>query len=369
MSKNSRPTARLDNSLQALVADAAPQADCCEPPPPVPERIPPGGLASLRTAREPVVQAISLGKRFGGTQALVDLNLTLLEGEIFGLVGPNGAGKTTLLRILATLTRPDSGQVTICGHPLDQARAVRSRIGFMPDVLGVYDDMLVREYFEFFARACHLEEATRDYVIQETMRLVGIEALAEQGVEGLSRGMKQRLALGRAILHGPRVLLLDEPASGLDPFARLELREILRRMQRQGVSILISSHVLEDLAEMCDRVGVLSRGSMVCVQETRELIDRQGGRLLRARALGGSEDLFGFLSAFPRVEGLRWDNQSLVFRLEGGDEKDLADLLARIVSQGIALVGFSEEMPSLESAYLNVTRAAEGWEVAREEAS
>jgi ABC-2 type transport system ATP-binding protein len=169
--------------------------------------------------------------------------------------------------------------------------------------------------------------------------------------------------LGRALLHGPRVLLLDEPASGLDPLARLELREILRRMQRQGVSILISSHILEDLAEMCDRVGILSRGSMVCVQETRDLIEMRGGRFVRARALGNSEDLFDFLAGRPDIEGLRWDNQSLVFQVKGGDEAELARLVARIVGQGISLVAFSEELPSLESAYLNLTRAAEGWEV------
>jgi ABC-2 type transport system ATP-binding protein len=363
MSSSLRPTTRLDNEPEALVAGAALLEERPDSDPPSPERIPPEGATGLGSGREPVVRAVSLTKRYGGTLALKDLSLTLLGGEIFGLVGPNGAGKTTLLRILATLTRPDSGEATICGHPLDQVRAVRSRIGFMPDVLGVYDDMLVREYFEFFARACHLPEATRDYAIQETMRLVGIETLAEQGVEGLSRGMKQRLALGRALLHGPRVLLLDEPASGLDPLARLELREILRRLQRQGVSILISSHVLEDLAEMCDRVGILSRGSMVCVQETRDLIEMRGGRFVRARALGNSEDLFDFLAGRSDIEGLRWDNQSLVFQVKGGDEAELARLVARIVGQGISLVAFSEELPSLESAYLNLTRAAEGWEV------
>jgi len=364
MSSPPRPTTRLDHEPEAPVAGPVLVGERPDPDPPVLERIPSEGSVFPQPRREPVVRAVSLTKRYGGTLALADLNLTLLEGEIFGLVGPNGAGKTTLLRILATLTRPDSGEATICGHPLDRVREVRSRIGFMPDVLGVYDDMLVREYFEFFARACHLPEATRDYAIQETMRLVGIETLAEQGVEGLSRGMKQRLALGRALLHGPRVLLLDEPASGLDPLARLELREILRRMQRQGVSILISSHVLEDLAEMCDRVGVLSRGSMVCVQETRELIEVRGGRLLRARAVGNSEDLFEFLAGRPGIEGLRWDNQSLVFQMKGGDEAEIARLVALIVGQGISLVAFSEELPSLESAYLNVTRAAEGWEVA-----
>ena len=278
----------------------------------VEEHIPEGGLAALSSRERggPVVRAVGLTKRYAGTVALSDLNLTLHEGEIFGLVGPNGAGKTTLLRILATLTRPDSGEAEVCGHPLHQVREIRARIGFMSDVLGVYDDMLVREYFEFFARASDLPDATRDYAIDEAMRNVGIEHLATQAVDGLSRGMKQRLALGRALLHGPRLLLLDEPASGLDPLARLELREILRRMQRKGATVLISSHVLEDLGELCDRVGVLSRGTMVCVEETRRLVEDRGGRRLRARALGSSEGLFDLLRARPGVEGLRWDNQS-----------------------------------------------------------
>lgn len=363
MTPEPRATSRLDPPLLQDAGGAC--AESLKPGGPAspPERIPEGGLAGLHPAGEPVVRAVALSKRFGGTMALADLSLTLHGGEIFGLVGPNGAGKTTLLRILATLTRPDSGEASICGHSLDQVRQVRARIGFMPDVLGVYDDMLVREYFEFFARACDLPDATRAYAIEETMRSVGIEHLADQGVDGLSRGMKQRLALGRALLHGPRLLLLDEPASGLDPLARLELREILRRMQRKGATILISSHVLEDLAEMCDRVGVISRGTMVCVEETRRMIQERGGRRMRARAHGAGDDLQAFLAAWPGVRGLRWDDRSLLFRMEGAGEAELAGLVAGIVRQGIPLVQFSEEVPSLESAYLNVTRAGEGWEV------
>jgi ABC-2 type transport system ATP-binding protein len=312
-----------------------------------------------------VVRAVGLSKRYAGTLALNDVSLVLYEGEIFGLVGPNGAGKTTLLRILATLTPPDAGEATIAGYDLTRVREVRAVIGFMPDVLGVYDDMLVREYFEFFARACGLPAEVRDYAIEETMHTVGVDHLAHQPVEGLSRGMKQRLGLGRAILHNPRVLLLDEPASGLDPLARLELREILRRLQRKGATVLISSHVLEDLAEMCDRVGVISKGTMVCVEETRRLIADRGARRLRVRAFRSGDELYALLKAHEGVDGLRWDNDSLVFRMEGASEEDLARLLHLIVGKGIPVVSFAEETPSLESAYLNVTQAGEGWEVGR----
>jgi len=197
------------------------------------------------------------------------------------------------------------------------------------------------------------------------MQAVGIEHLAEQPVDGLSRGMKQRLCLGRSILHKPRLLLLDEPASGLDPLARLELREILRALQRQGATIVISSHVLEDLADMCDRIGVVSRGRLICVDETKNLIEEQGTRRLRVRALGKGEELFHHLKTYTQIDGVRWDNDHILFRLGGHQEQDLSDLLKELVSKGFPVVSFYEEPPSLESAYMNVTRAGEGWEVAK----
>jgi ABC-2 type transport system ATP-binding protein len=312
-------------------------------------------LASRPAALDPVVRAVGLTKRYNGVPVLNDVSLTLYAGEIFGLVGPNGAGKTTLMRILATLIRQDSGSAVVCGVDLSQPAAIRSSIGYMADVLGVYDDMLVGEYLEFFARAHRLPEATRDFAIRETMRKIGIEAWGNQPVDGLSRGMKQRLALARAILHDPKLLLLDEPASGLDPLARLELREILRRLQRQGVTVVISSHVLEDLADICDRVGVMNQGHLVLVRETAELIRSEGSKRLRVRALERQEALFTHLEATPRVAGLRWDNDSLVFAYQGASQADLAALLTDLVRAGFLLVRFAEEDSTLESAYLNVT--------------
>lgn len=322
-------------------------------------------VAAVEPTGEVVAQVTAVSKRFLGTLALNDVSLRLGAGEMFGLVGPNGAGKTTLLRILATLTTPDSGEVTVCGFTLREVKKIRGVLGFMPDVLGVYDDMLVREYLEFFARASSLPATTREYAVRETMQAVGIEHLADQPVDGLSRGMKQRLCLGRSILHKPRLLLLDEPASGLDPLARLELREILRSLQRQGTTIVISSHVLEDLADMCDRIGVVSRGRLICVDETKNLIEKQGTRRLRVRALSQGEELYQSLKGLTNVEGVRWDNDHILFHLAGNDESDLSDLLKQLVGKGFPIVSFYEEAPSLESAYLNVTRAGEGWEVAK----
>ena len=312
-----------------------------------------------------LVEVTAVSKRFLGTLALNDVSLKLREGEMFGLVGPNGAGKTTLLRILATLTPPDSGEVRICGFGLDQVKRIRGVIGFMPDVLGVYDDMLVREYLEFFARASGVPAATRSFAVADTMQAVGIEHMADQPVDGLSRGMKQRLCLGRSILHKPRLLLLDEPASGLDPLARLELREILRALQRGGCTIVISSHVLEDLADMCDRIGVVSRGRLICVEDTHDLIAEKGARRLRVRAIGHDQKLFDHLCGLPQVEGVRWDNEHILFQLGGEGEAGIAQLLGDLIRQGFQVVSFYEESPSLESAYLNVTQAGQGWEVAK----
>jgi ABC-2 type transport system ATP-binding protein len=164
------------------------------------------------------------------------------------------------------------------------------------------------------------------------------------------------------MLHGPKLLLLDEPASGLDPLARLELREILRRMQRKGTSVIISSHVLEDLADICTRVAIIRRGRLECVDETAHLIEERGARRMRVRAAARQEDLYAFLKNRPGVEGLRWDNDSVVFRVEGANEDELARLLADLVKAGLPVVRFSEEQSTLESAYLNVTCAGEGWE-------
>lgn len=328
------------------------------------ERIPEGGLAGLkaREERKPLVRAVGLTKSFLGTLALSDFSLTLYPGEILGLVGPNGAGKTTLLRILATLTQPDSGEATICGYSLGEVKKIRGLIGFMPDVLGVYDDMLVLEYLEFFARACGLPEEVRPFAIEETLKVIGLAHVAEQPVDGLSRGMKQRLALGRSILHNPKLLLLDEPASGLDPLARLELREILRRLQNQGATVVISSHVLEDLADMCDRIAVVSKGRSVLVDKTERLIQQKGSRRMRLRAHSQREKLYDYLNTYEGLTGLRWDNECVVFQMEGATEKEVAGLLRSTVEAGIDLISFQEEKPSLESAYLNVTQGGSGWE-------
>jgi ABC-2 type transport system ATP-binding protein len=333
------------------------------------EKIPEGGLAGLRAAREAEFSlvATSLTKRYQGALALSDVSLKLKKGEIFGLIGPNGAGKTTLLRILATLTKPDSGEFSVNGVPYTNVREVRRQIGFTNDVLGVYDDMLVGEYLEFFARASGIERHLVDFAVEETLTLVDLLSMINQPVDGLSRGMKQRLAFARAIIAKPGLLLLDEPASGLDPLARLELKELLLRMARQGATVVISSHVLEDLAEVSDRIGVLRNGLLIRVAETAELVKEEGSRRLRLQVAERGEELFEFLQARADVAGLRWDKNELVFRWvdPAGDRckpngDDPARFLATLVGAGFLIRSFAEEKASLENAYLHLAEAEKG---------
>ncbi len=333
------------------------------------EKIPEGGLAGMRKAalNEFSLIAVGLTKRYQGSLALCDVSVRLKKGEIFGLIGPNGAGKTTLLRILATLTKPDSGEFSINEVSHTNVREIRRQIGFTNDVLGVYDDMLVGEYLEFFARASGIERHLVEFAVEETLRLVDLLNMRDQPVDGLSRGMKQRLAFSRAIIAKPKVLLLDEPASGLDPLARLELKELLLRMARQGTTVVISSHVLEDLAEVSDRVGVLRNGLLIRVAETADLVKEEGSRRLRIQPAERGDELFDFLKARSDVAGLRWDKDELVFRWVSPDadqsranEEDPSKFLASLIGAGFLIRAFSEEKASLENAYLHLAEAERG---------
>jgi len=335
------------------------------------EKIPEGGLAGIRAAKAAgqCLVARGLSKSYQGTLALSDVSLTLEKGEIFGLMGPNGAGKTTLLRILATLTKPDSGEFTVEGVPFTNAREVRRKIGFTNDVLGVYDDMLVGEYLEFFARASGVEMDLVSYAVDETLELVDLASMKNQPVDGLSRGMKQRLAFSRAIIAKPSILLLDEPASGLDPLARLELKELLLRLAREGTTVILSSHVLEDLAEVSHRIGVLRNGILIRTAETKELVKEEGSRRLRLQVSDRGQELFEFLQQRDDVTSLRWDDQDLVFRWVdpvggGAGKQDPSELLVEIVGGGFKVRSFTEEKASLENAYLHIAEHNKGKVVA-----
>ena len=307
-----------------------------------------------------IVRTSGLIKRYPGTVAVAGLDLDVAEGEIFGFLGPNGAGKTTTLRILATLLKPTAGLAEVAG--IDVRRnpdAVRRILGFMPDVFGVYDDMKVWEYLDFFARCYGIPSARRRQMIGDLLDLVDLGDKRDAYVQGLSRGMQQRLCLAHTLVHDPQVLLLDEPASGLDPRARVELRELLRELRSLGKTILISSHILPELEELCTSVAIVDHGQVLAQGRVVDIEKRlRYGAVLRVRVLGEGEAIEAardFFAGEARVASaaILDDGQiELGFR---GDDAESADLLARAIGGGIRVASFARAASDLEELFLQVT--------------
>jgi ABC-2 type transport system ATP-binding protein len=310
----------------------------------------------------------SLTRRFGKVTAVEGLNLKVEAGSLFGLIGPNGAGKTTSLRMLAGLLEPTSGEIRINELPIRQYwREVQWQIGFMPDFFGVYEDLLVWEYLDFFARCYKLTPQRRNQSIAELLELVDLSDKRDAYVHTLSRGMRQRLCLAHALIHDPQILLLDEPASGLDPRARVEMRELLRELRSMGKTILLSSHILTELAELCDSIAILEHGNLV-VSGPLEEIHRQvaGHRLLRLQILSEWSKTESILSAQPgvrqiyaeqKVEPLPSGGEARQVDLEfEGDSSATADLLEALVQAGVRMASFSEVTTDLEEAFLRLTK-------------
>jgi len=294
------------------------------------------------------VSAQGVTRRFGAVEALRGLDLTVPYGQVTALVGPNGAGKTTLLLVLATLLRPDAGEVRVAGFdPVTHPTAVRASMGWMPDVFGVYDQLTVREYLAFFADAYLLSRARAKGRVADLLGLVHLEEYADRPVHVLSRGQKQRLALARSLVHEPSVLLLDEPASGLDPRSRVELRDLLRGLAAGGTAVLISSHILTELEEIADRVVFVSGGRSVGAQDLSELArDTTVGWRVRATdpaALHAALESRGLPVEAATPAGVELAPMS---------EDEAADLLAALVAEGIRVVAFTPVGSHLESAYL-----------------
>ena len=303
-----------------------------------------------------MIQTTGLTKYYGTLGALVNLDLTIEAGEIFGYIGPNGAGKTTTMRILATLLEPTSGTATIDGKLVTRdGKRVRKIVGYMPDFMGVYDDLKVFEYLEFFAAAFGVSRSKRRSVVEGVLELTDLQSKAAFRVDSLSRGMQQRLGLARVLIHDPKVLILDEPASGLDPRARIEIRELLRELKRMGKTIMISSHILSELEEMCDRVGIIEQGKLVFSGTLDDVRERMGvHRKVRVRVAGDEDKAVKLLSALPAVESVERLEDAILVTL--GDSGAEAGLIARtLVQGGVAVTELVPEKLKLDEAFLQLT--------------
>jgi ABC-2 type transport system ATP-binding protein len=311
-------------------------------------------------ADHPMIEFRRLYRTFGSTRAVHDVSFSVPQGKVFGYIGPNGAGKTTSMRILATLELPNYGDAFVDGFSaINDPDRVRNRLGFMPDHFGVYPNVNVREYLDFFARAHGLRGTERRAALARVMSFTQLDQLAEKPITGLSKGMKQRLCLGRTIIHDPAVLIMDEPAAGLDPRARIELRGMIRQLAADGKTILISSHILSELGEMCDLVGIIEQGKMLYVGPPEPLTREQQGEQrrvwIRLRILGGAAAAHPWLVARANTQELQINDEIVSFALMG-NEDDEADLLRGLVLAGFRVTSFGTQKKSLEEVFIQVTQ-------------
>jgi len=308
-----------------------------------------------------MIETIDLTKKYGDFYALESLDLKLEKGDLFGFIGPNGAGKTTTIRILSTLLAPTWGEAYVCGYSIyTHPREIRRAIGYMPDIFGVYDDMRVIEYLEFFAAAYRIDGPARRSVAERSLELVDLAFKRDELVTSLSRGMTQRLGLARVLLHDPQVLLLDEPASGLDPRARIEMRGLLKRLQGLGKTILVSSHILPELADICNRVGIIEYGRLLACGNVQDLLSQVRGRpVIRFRLSEPPEQAARLLETSPEAaEVTVRDGEILVTLADGID--DPSPLAARLIAEGHRLLSMREQEVNLETAFLELTKGAIG---------
>jgi ABC-2 type transport system ATP-binding protein len=302
------------------------------------------------------VEIEDLSVRYGNFTAVNGISFVIPPGEIFGFIGPNGAGKSSTIKVLATLVQPSRGTARVCGLDVArQAPLVRKRIGYVPDVFGVYEDLTVREYLHFFAAAYRIPWDRRDTLLHDVLALVDLAAKEDAPVDGLSRGMKQRLSLARVLLHEPDLLLLDEPASGLDPRARIELRELLKELQRMGKTIIISSHILHELAQLCTRIGIIEQGRMMAEGPLDEIFRRlRLMRVVHVQAVDESDELLARIRTLPGVESVerQADRIAVSLREDSGAVENLHDGLVGI---GARLRMFQPEALDMETAFMKLT--------------
>lgn len=303
------------------------------------------------------IEIKGLTRTFGKTTAVNDVHLKIPKGSLFALIGPNGAGKTTTLRMLAGLLEPTAGEIRLNGDDAtNDLQALRRKIGYMPDFFGVYEDLLVWEYLDFFGRCYDLPSDHRRQVIAELLDLVDLSEKRDDYLHALSRGMRQRLCLAHALVHDPDILLLDEPASGLDPRARVEMRELLKELRAMGKTIVLSSHILHELAELCDLVGIIEKGQVVASGSLADI--RQQvlfHRRLNLKVLSDREKAEEFLLHQPEVSQVFQVNDHLEIDFQGDDEAS-AELIARLVKNGIRFSSFKEINTDLEEVFMQLTK-------------
>ncbi len=305
-----------------------------------------------------MIEIVNVSKVYKELVAVKDLSMKINEGDIFGFIGPNGAGKTTTIKILATLLKPTQGYALVCGYNvLTQSEDVKRVMGYMPDSFGVYDDMKVWEYLDFFGAAYRIEKTRRKQIIDDVLALTDLTHKKDAPVEALSRGMKQRLCLAKTLVHDPKVLLLDEPASGLDPRARIELRELLKELRRMGKTILISSHILTELADFCNSVGIIEQGKLLYAGDIKAITDQlRGARVYEVKVKEGFETKAEevFLNRKP-VEKVEREGTTLRIHLPLDIQE--ADLVTdTLVENGIKFTSVRELEIDLEDVFMQVTK-------------
>jgi ABC-2 type transport system ATP-binding protein len=309
----------------------------------------------------PIIEIKELSKRFNKRLAVNNISFNIEGGEIFGLVGPNGAGKTTTMRMLVTLLKPDHGEILVGGYSSHKKpNDVRRQIGFMPDSFGVYGDMTVHEYLDFFGACYKIHPHQRTLLIKDLLDLVDLGHRRDDMVDTLSTGLKQRLGLARVLIHDPGILVLDEPASGLDPRARVDIRELLLEVARLGKTILFSSHILADVGELCTRVGIIEDGKLAALGTLQQLSEHvMPHRQIHIGLLDHKEEAKTMLQSITGVSEVRIVENTSRISLEvdfTGDDESIHQLLAKLLSQGLPVVHFSEESKNLEEVFMRTTK-------------
>jgi ABC-2 type transport system ATP-binding protein len=302
----------------------------------------------------------NLHKRYGKFHAVNDLNLSIHEGEIFGFVGPNGAGKSTTMKIICGLLPETSGEIMVDGvDALRHSSKIKEKIGYMPDFFGVYDDLKVDEYLEFYASIYKIKDANRHKTISDLLELVDLDHKREAYVDNLSRGMKQRLCLARSLIHNPKLLILDEPASGLDPRARVEMKAILKNLKDMGKTIVISSHILSELAEMCTSIGVIDNGKFVISGTVSEIMQQiYSKKLIKIKVNDKLEEAVMILKEFTFIDKITTGENLIQAGFDGGDE-DMSRVLNALVTRAIPVATFTQLDGNLEDVFMKVTKGGE----------